>query len=185
VILERKMNMKKHVKLILVFALFFLVASSDAIIAQNKVDEKTKKLIIEKIEKILDRSLHRIRNEIRDIIKQEIDKAISENNQQKTIKKRPFLGIVKNELTDKERKKVGIAKGVGLKIGSIIKDSPAEKANLKPGDIIIKIGDKEIREDNMDVIMKKVKSGEEIEVKFLRKKKEHTVKLIIGETERE
>ena len=50
-------------------------------------------------------------------------------------KPRPYLGI---------RPEYTFA-GTGVKIGSVTKDSPAARAGLKAGDIIIKVGDDEIK----------------------------------------
>lgn len=50
-------------------------------------------------------------------------------------KPRPYLGI-RPEYTLAEK---------GVKINAVIKDSPAARAGMKAGDIIIKVGDEEIK----------------------------------------
>lgn len=55
---------------------------------------------------------------------------------------RPWLGISMERLTPELRKALGVEKGVFIK--EVMKGDPAEKAGMLAGDIILKIGDKEI-----------------------------------------
>jgi membrane-associated protease RseP (regulator of RpoE activity) len=64
----------------------------------------------------------------------------------------------------------------------VIEDSPAEKYGLKAGDIIIRVGRKDI-EDHQDLIraIDRYDPGEEVEVKIVRDKDEKTLKVTLEE----
>jgi serine protease Do len=62
----------------------------------------------------------------------------------------------------------------GALVKSVTKESAAEKAGLKAGDIITKIGDKKIEDaDDVTTHLKKHKPGEKVAVTYLRDSKEH------------
>ena len=61
----------------------------------------------------------------------------------------------------------------GVKIQDITKESGAEKAGLKEGDVIIKIDDKKIDDpDDLSKIIREHKPGDKVTVTYLRDKKE-------------
>ena len=61
----------------------------------------------------------------------------------------------------------------GVKVQSVTKESAAEKAGLKEGDIITKIDEKKIQDpDDLSAEIKKHKPGEKVAVTYLRDKKE-------------
>jgi len=62
----------------------------------------------------------------------------------------------------------------GVKISDVTKESAAEKAGLKEGDVITKIGDKKIEtSDDLSKEIKSHKPGEKVSVTYLRDKKEN------------
>jgi serine protease Do len=83
---------------------------------------------------------------------------------------RPFLGVS----TDKDEK--------GAKVKNVSTGSAAEKAGLKEGDIITKIGDRKIEnpEDLFDAI-KSYKPKDEVKVTYERSGKPKTVNAVLGE----
>ena len=63
----------------------------------------------------------------------------------------------------------------GVEIQDVTKESAAEKAGLKKGDVITKIGDTKISDpDDLVAAIKKNKPGEKVTVTYLRDKKEKT-----------
>lgn len=82
-----------------------------------------------------------------------------------------FLGV----LTEKSDE--------GVKINEVVKGSAAEKSGLMKGDIITKLGDKQISspEDLMDAVQSH-KAGDEVKVYYTRDKKKKDVKVKLGET---
>jgi serine protease Do len=63
----------------------------------------------------------------------------------------------------------------GAKITEVTKESAAEKAGLKKGDIITKIGDTKIGEGELADVIHKYKPGEEVAITYLRDGKEQKV----------
>jgi serine protease Do len=69
----------------------------------------------------------------------------------------------------------------GVEIQDITKESAAEKAGLKEGDIITKIDDKKIEDpDDLSTVIKNHKPGEKVTVTFLREKKEQKLTAELG-----
>ena len=56
---------------------------------------------------------------------------------------RPFLGITMQPLTDDLKTQFGVDHGV--LVNEVLKNEPADKAGVKPGDVILKVGDKPVR----------------------------------------
>jgi serine protease Do len=56
----------------------------------------------------------------------------------------PRLGIMGDELTPQLADCFGVKQGKGVLVGEVEKGTPAEKAGLKAGDVIVKVNDKQI-----------------------------------------
>ncbi|MDX2048755.1 MAG: PDZ domain-containing protein [Chitinophagaceae bacterium] len=83
---------------------------------------------------------------------------------------RAFLGVVTEKGED------------GVKVKEVMKESAAEKAGLKEGDIITKLGDKKIEDsDDLYKAVSDHKPGDEVELTYLRNKKETKLKVKLGE----
>ena len=66
-------------------------------------------------------------------------------------------------------------------ISGFADDSPAEKAGLKEGDVIVKIQDKPVKEVNdLMEMMQKTKPGEKVAITVKRDDKEKTVTITLG-----
>ena len=94
--------------------------------------------------------------------------------------KRAFLGVNMEKLSK------GLAEYFEVKFGAmvteVIEDSPAEKAGLKPGDIITEYRGREVREpEDVSHYIKKNDVGDKVEVKVVRKGKEMTFNVELGE----
>jgi S1-C subfamily serine protease len=90
----------------------------------------------------------------------------------------------KKKSTDDERGYLGIqfsAMEGEPKISGFAEDSPAEKAGLKEGDVIVKVQDKAIKEvsDLMEA-MAKTKPGDKLSVTIKRDDKEKTFTVTLG-----
>jgi serine protease Do len=69
----------------------------------------------------------------------------------------------------------------GVRIQDITKESGAEKAGLKEGDVITKIDDKKITDpDDLSKIIREHKPGDKVSVTYLRDKKEQKVTAELG-----
>ncbi len=94
---------------------------------------------------------------------------------------RGFIGVsISGEPDEITRKNLGIPEGVGVIVGKVEKNSPAEKAGIKPGDIIIEADGKVIK--NFDDLLLTVSSkspGQKIKIILVRdgKKLEFSVEV--------
>jgi S1-C subfamily serine protease len=87
-------------------------------------------------------------------------------------KKPGYLGIYPRETEE------------GIEIMSIIEDSPAEKAGLKEGDIIVSIDDQEVEdlEELREILIKKG-AGTTVKIKVIRDDEEKVIQVTLGERE--
>jgi len=92
-----------------------------------------------------------------------------------------WIGIyMQPELTEELAKKFGVEKGI--LVADVVKDSPADKAGIKPGDVIQKINGKEVTSPvELAEEVRKVEIGEEITLTLVRKGKEVTLTLTTAE----
>ena len=91
---------------------------------------------------------------------------------------RKFVGVYLEELNEELSQYFGVKEGTGLLIAKISEDSPAERAGLKVGDVIIKADGKQIESANelIELIQDKEK-GEKIKLEIIRDKKKKTVEV--------
>lgn len=95
---------------------------------------------------------------------------------------RPWMGIEMQRLSDQLREYFKVKDG-GVLISSVVEDSPAEKAGLKAGDVIVKIDDEEV-ENRRDVIntLKEKEAGDEISVTVIRNGKKKQKRVTLAES---
>ncbi len=95
---------------------------------------------------------------------------------------RGWLGIVIQPLTESLAKSFGLEKSEGVLVGDILEKSPAEKAGLKNGDVIVRFNKKVVKNPSeLQQIVARTCPGEVVPVKIIREKKEKTLKIKIGE----
>ena len=93
---------------------------------------------------------------------------------------RPFLGIRYRDIDKKEAIAKGWVEGAG--VIEVIENSPAEKAGVKPGDIITKIDSEKIGVDNtLTKVVSAKKVGQEIKLTVWREDKEETITVSLEE----
>ena len=94
---------------------------------------------------------------------------------------RPWMGIHMQELNPQLAEYFKVKSGVLIK--GVVKDSPAEKAGLKAGDVIIEWGRKIDDLKDMYRRLDKSEAGEEIELTIVRNANKEKRKLILAEPE--
>ena len=96
--------------------------------------------------------------------------------------KRGFLGVSIQDISPELAEAFGLTRKNGALINKVLKDSPADKAGLLPGDIVISIDGKKIRNAN-DVRNRigLLPIGEKIEFKLLRDGKEFDSVVLVEE----
>lgn len=100
--------------------------------------------------------------------------------------KQNYIGVYLQELTPELSKHFGVEEGKGLCIGKIYEDSPAEKAGLQVGDVIVKAdGERVERVTALQKLIQDKDKGEKISIEYLRDKKRKTVDVEVEEEERE
>ena len=149
-------------------------------LAQDKQDDRTQR-ILQRIEKEIQDSHTRLLEDIRQIIRTELGKGGAKATPTPTpvppAAGKPYLGITLDDLADDERKALGITGGV--KIGEV--RGPAEKAGLKPGDVLLEIDGEAVTEDRLPDLIGKRKPGDTLAATVLRAKKREPVKIVLGE----
>jgi thiol-disulfide isomerase/thioredoxin len=98
-----------------------------------------------------------------------------------TPKKPAYLGISADDFTDDERTTLGLDSGAGLKLFEVKAESPAAKAGLKSGDVIVQIGAKNVTEKSMSEIVATFKAGDAVDFTIFRGKEKKVVKVTFGE----
>lgn len=98
--------------------------------------------------------------------------------------KRGYLGVVLEGLTEQLGDYFGVKDGGGALIFEVEEKSPAEKAGLKAGDVIVKIDGEEVEDpgDVVEVVTDK-EEGDKVEVDVLRDKKKKTFTVEVAERE--
>ena len=93
---------------------------------------------------------------------------------------RPYIGITGIDLDEATAKKYNLSVGVYVK--SIQEFSPAEKAGLKAGDVIIEVEGKSIKTmDELNEVKNSHKIGDELKLKINRNGTEKEITLTLGE----
>ncbi len=95
---------------------------------------------------------------------------------------RGWMGVTIQDVSADMAKALGLKESSGALIGSVVEGEPAEKAGLKAGDVITRVGETPI--SNASELTRAIailKPGTKTEVTFLRKGKEFTRSVTLGE----
>ena len=97
---------------------------------------------------------------------------------------RKFIGVRVQDLNPELSEYFGLDKGTGVLISSVEEDSPADKAGLKVGDVIVRADGKRMEngQDLVDLIQDKEK-GDRISIELFRNKKKRTIEVEVEEEE--
>ncbi len=94
---------------------------------------------------------------------------------------RGFLGVIIQPLTAELAEAFDIESGKGILISQVNEDSPAEKAGLKEGDVIIKFQDKPVSDvGGFRNLVALTNPKSEVSISVLREGKEKTLKVKVG-----
>lgn len=95
---------------------------------------------------------------------------------------RAFLGVHLQELNKDLAEYFGVKEDEGVLILKVAADTPAEKAGLKAGDVIVKFNDKKISNaGDVTEILADLKKGDKADIQIIRHKKKKTVKAELDE----
>ncbi len=93
-----------------------------------------------------------------------------------------YIGVQVTELTEQLGEYFGVERGRGVLVMSVEKDSPAEKAGIKAGDVIIKADNQRVFEyDDLHDVVNDFEEGDKIAVVVIRDKKEQSIEVAVEE----
>lgn len=97
-----------------------------------------------------------------------------------------YIGILISDISNQLRAFFGVKEDVGVLIGQVNEDTPAEKAGLKAGDVIISVDDNEVS-TNLDVIkiINKKEVGDKVKVTVIRDKKQKSFMVDVAQLDDE
>jgi len=94
---------------------------------------------------------------------------------------RGWLGITIQDLDEKIAKPLKLKPYSGVLVADVLKNSPADKAGLKTGDIIIEYDKKDIKDSNeLRNLVADTEPGKKVDIVILRKGKKMNLKVEIG-----
>ena len=95
-----------------------------------------------------------------------------------------FLGVETSRVSKALRNHINIPEGVGLTIDHVAEDSAAAKADLQQYDILLKIDDQIIiNQEQLSTLIRSKEAGDKVKVEVLRKSKKMTLRVELGEKE--
>lgn len=94
---------------------------------------------------------------------------------------RGYLGVNPQELTPGLAEQFGIEDGRGALINAVLPGTPAEKAGLQPGDVIVKVDDRSVHDHiALRLIISQMRPGTTHTIEYYRDGELHTVEVELG-----
>jgi predicted metalloprotease with PDZ domain len=101
------------------------------------------------------------------------------------LEQRKFIGVSLQELNKDMAEYFGVKEGTGLLVAQFSEDSPAQKAGLKIGDVILSADGKRVEAvDVLSEMIQDKKKGDKIKLEIVRDKKPMSLDVEIGEEDR-
>jgi serine protease Do len=117
-------------------------------------------------------------------IPSEVTKKVVDQIRQFGRAKRGWLGVHIQPVTEDIAEGLGLKDLVGVLVGNVVKDGPAAKAKLQSGDVILKVGNKDVKEPrNLPQIVADIPEGTQVPITIWRKGKIMSIPVQIGEYE--
>lgn len=93
-----------------------------------------------------------------------------------------YLGVSLQSLTEGLREAFSVPADVGILVTEVFQGSPADRAGLRPGDVIVKMDRRSIR-DMQDVqrVLDYLEPGEQMDLEIIREKKPEQLSVTLGE----
>jgi serine protease Do len=109
----------------------------------------------------------------------------SRRNNFTLLENRKFIGVTLQELTKEMAEFFGTKDGYGLWVAELADDSPAKKAGVKVGDVILKADGKKVESaTELSAMIQDKKKGDRITLEIIRDKKPLMLEVEIAEEER-
>lgn len=98
---------------------------------------------------------------------------------------RGWIGVEPQDITPELANSFGLAKTSGTIIAGVLKGGPADKAGIKPGDILISVDEKTVTDTtSMLNLVAQLTPGEKTKLTILRKSRESLVEVTVGKRPR-
>lgn len=99
---------------------------------------------------------------------------------------RGWLGVLIQAVNEDIATAMNLDKAEGALVAEVVKDSPADKAGFKRGDVIIKFGNNEVIENaELPIMVADTQIGSKVDVKIIRAGKEKKLAVVIEELKEE
>jgi serine protease Do len=96
--------------------------------------------------------------------------------------KRGYLGVIIKDVDEEAAKEAGLKEATGVRVTRLLPNAPGEKAGLKIGDVILKLGDKPVRDSRgLQFVVAGLPLGKPVEVEVMRDGKKQIMKVTIEE----
>jgi serine protease Do len=100
--------------------------------------------------------------------------------------KRGWLGVRIQSVTDEIAESLGLDKASGALVADVMVDGPAEKSNIKTGDVILKFDGKMVGQmRDLPRIVAETEIGKPVRVEVWRKNRRRNIDVVVGELEEE
>ncbi|MBF0258459.1 MAG: PDZ domain-containing protein, partial [Desulfamplus sp.] len=94
---------------------------------------------------------------------------------------RGWLGVGIQDITPELAEYYGFKESYGVLVGTVYKDHPADKAGIKPGDIILKVNDEQVKSSReLSASIAGHAVGEKVDLTFIRAGQMKTVKVSLS-----
>ncbi len=101
------------------------------------------------------------------------------------LERRRFIGIYPEEIGSELANYFGVKEGRGLLVTRIEKDSPAERAGVKVGDVIVRADGQTVETvDQLSSLIQRKKKGDKVQLEIVRDRKPLSLEVEIKEEER-
>jgi serine protease Do len=95
---------------------------------------------------------------------------------------RGWLGVGPQEVTPQLAEQLGLEEARGALIREVVPDSPAEKAGIRVGDVIVKWGSKRVNDpDDLLFVVASTRPGSEVKVELFRDGRKQEVTVTVGQ----
>ncbi len=98
---------------------------------------------------------------------------------------RGWIGVEPQDITPELAESFGLQKSSGTIIAGVLKGGPADKAGVKPGDILLAVADKPVTDTiSMLNLVAQLTPGEKVKLTVMRKSRETVLNLTVGKRPR-
>ena len=94
---------------------------------------------------------------------------------------RGWIGVEPQDITPELAESFGLQKSTGTIIAGVLRGGPADKAGVKPGDILLSVADKPVSDTvSMLNLVAQLTPGDKVRVTVLRKSQEAAIDITVG-----